>query len=115
MRDVSWHKPFDPGRTRVYVSLRLHRGVPRAFVVQLELYVDGTWHEVVRFDHDMDASGGHDVREEGLHMDVYRDGEKIRVERDFPYVELTDAPAFCIDHVTTKHEEYVARYRRWQD
>lgn len=115
MREVSWYKPFDPGHTRVYTFLRLDRGIPRAFVVQLECRVRDSWHEVVRFDHDMDAAGGHDVREEGLHMDVYRDGEKVRVERDFPDVELTDAPAYCVDHVTTKHDHYVSRYERWLD
>jgi hypothetical protein len=70
---------------------------------------------VVRFDHDADSPAGHDIREEGLYMDVYRDGERVRVEWDFPDVALTEAPAFCIDHVTIKHDEYGERYERWHD
>lgn len=113
MREVSWYKSVDPGLTRLYTHLRVHRGVPRAFVIQLEYRLDGEWREVVRFDHDMDAPGGHDAREEGLHMDVYRDGEKVRVKRDFPEIELTEAPAYCSRHVKTKHDEYVERFIQW--
>jgi hypothetical protein len=34
------------------------------FVIQLEYWLDGDWREVVRYDHDHDAPGGHDVTEE---------------------------------------------------
>ena len=29
---------------------------------------------------DRDAAGGHDITEEGLYRDSYRDGENIRIE-----------------------------------
>lgn len=34
--------------------------------------------------HDQEAEGGHDVTEEGLHMDVYRNGEKVKTEQLAP-------------------------------
>ena len=46
-------------------------------MVQLEYWTDGAWQEVVRYDRDPESEMGHDVTEEGLHMDVYRDGEKV--------------------------------------
>jgi len=49
------------------------------FTVQLEYRHDDEWREVVRYDHDgTDIGGGHDVTEEGLHIDIYRDGEQYR-------------------------------------
>lgn len=69
MRKVNWRTPVDPGRTRLYTYLRVHRGVPRAFVVQLEYRLDDNWQVVVQFDHGAEAPGGHDMRVEGLHMD----------------------------------------------
>jgi hypothetical protein len=37
------------------------------------------WETVVRYDHDAEGSdeATHDVTEDGLHIDIYRDGEKI--------------------------------------
>ncbi|QZA87874.1 hypothetical protein K0C01_08695 [Salinarchaeum sp. IM2453] len=49
--------------------------------IHLTLLQHSDWREVVRYDHDQDAPGGHDITEEGLHIDIYRDGEKYRVEQ----------------------------------
>ena len=46
------------------------------FVVQLEYLYGGEWTPVVRYDHDSASMHGHDVTDDGLHIDVYRDGEK---------------------------------------
>jgi hypothetical protein len=59
----------------------------------LERRVDDGWHEVVRFDHNPENLMGHDITEEGLHMDVYKFGEKARVKDDFPPVNLTERRA----------------------
>lgn len=63
-------------------------GAPKRFVVQLERRIDDDWWEVVRFDHDPENPMGHDITQEGLHMDVYKFGEKARVKDDFPPVRL---------------------------
>lgn len=68
---------------RVRSELDVRRGIPTRFVVQLEYRVDSEWSVVARFDHDSTGEQSHDVTEDGLHMDVYRNGEKYRVERGF--------------------------------
>ena len=57
-------------------------GEVKRFVVQLEYRVDAeqdTWVTVVRYDHDAkgSAEATHDVTEDGLHIDIYRDGKKV--------------------------------------
>lgn len=54
--------------------------------------MNGDWNQVVRFDHNPANPNGHDITEEGLHMDVYRDSEKVWVKDDFPAVPLIHAP-----------------------
>jgi hypothetical protein len=61
--------------------------------------VAGDWHSVVRFDHDPESDHAHDVTEEGVHMDVYRGGEKIRSEEVFPPMEASDALTFAEEHL----------------
>lgn len=48
------------------------------FVTQLEYRLEDEWAAVVRLDHNAEGAEDmvHDVTEEGLHLDVYRDGEK---------------------------------------
>jgi len=65
-------------RVRRRIGYRHDRGEITRFVVQLEYRLDGDWAEVVRFDHDPEGTYGHDVTAEGVHIDVYRDGEKLR-------------------------------------
>ncbi|MDL0124189.1 MULTISPECIES: hypothetical protein [Halobacterium] len=47
------------------------RGDVTRFLVQLEYRLDDTWTEVVRYDHDPKSEFGHNVTEEGLHIDIY--------------------------------------------
>lgn len=69
-----------PDRLSDHVQIRTafctDRGEVTQFLVQLEYWHDGDWREIVRYDHDRNAPGGHDVTEEGLHRDVYREGKK---------------------------------------
>ena len=60
------------------------------FVVQLEYWLEGDWREVVRYDHDRDAPSGHDITNEGLHRDIYRDGKKIRPEEVSPPIPANE-------------------------
>lgn len=50
------------------------QGEVTRFVVQLEYLYEKEWMPVVRYDHDPMSDQGHDVTDEGLHIDVYRDG-----------------------------------------
>ena len=40
--------------------------------------------------HDRDAPGGHDITEEGMHRDIYRDGKKIRPEEVSPPIPANE-------------------------
>jgi hypothetical protein len=57
----------------------------------------GEWQSVVRYDHDGtdESEFAHNVTEEGLHIDIYRGGEKEAMEyvaRRFEPISLSTAP-----------------------
>jgi len=101
-----------PIRTRVGFDRNANQ-VTR-FVVQLEYHHDGHWQPVVRYDHD--SSGGehsHDVTEEGLHIDVYRDGRKHTTEYVSPPLPAKRALDRAEDHLLNNLQQYVSRYKTW--
>ncbi|WP_135827614.1 DUF7718 family protein [Halorussus halobius] len=116
IRWLEW--PYVRVRSEVHTD---RTGDVSEFVVQLEYDVgvraDGRgssdWRQVARFDHQPDHDHGHDIRDERLHMDVYRDGEKEAVERGFPPVDVNEAPAFCERVFERNAEELVQRFERW--
>lgn len=114
-KDVHYFDWVEYPHARVRVEMDIKNGIPSQFVIQLERLVDGDWREVVRFDHEPDNPGGHDVTEEGIHMDVYRDGKKVGVKDDFPTVPLTDAPAYCIRYIETNAEALLRRFDTWHN
>lgn len=91
-----------------------HRIVTR-FVVQLEYRLNDGWAEVVRFDHDPEGEQGHDVTVEGVHMDVYRNGEKIQSPEIFPPMPANDALTSAEEHLTQHGERYIKRFEEWHD
>lgn len=105
--------------TRIRRELDVHRGIPSRFVYQLEYDVDlatgnlnvNDWKQVARFDYDID--GQHDIQEEGLHLDVYRDGRKYRRTWDFPNIPVRDAPDFCESYLLKNAEALLARFENW--
>lgn len=87
-REAQWLDGRVRGTRRLRLSdtgpLRQSVGGVRWFVVQLEYnpapWLDDDWKEVARFDHQPDSPGGHDVYEEGLHVDLYQmDGTKRKI------------------------------------
>lgn len=102
-------------RVQVRTGFSTDRGDVTRFFVQLEYWLDGEWHQVVRFDHDPASRFGHDVTEEGLHMDVYRDGEKYHVVADFPTVELNRAPRYCTAYIREHADRLLRRFERWHN
>lgn len=101
--------------TRLRVGHTIVRGTPVEFVVQLEYHLDGEWRIVARFDHNPDLRMGHDVTDEGLHLDIYRNGAKHYVERDFPAVNIYDAIAYCETYLERNAVELIGRFERWND
>lgn len=92
------------------------RGQVTRFVVQLEYEFEGLgWTTIVRSDHDPDSEHGHDVTEGGVHLDVYRDGEKLRSEEIFPPMRPSEAFTYAEDHIAEHAERYVKRFERWHE
>jgi hypothetical protein len=90
------------------------RGEVTRFTVQLEYLLGGAWTPVVRYDHDaVTDHGGHDVTEEGLHMDVYRDGQKLRQEYVAPPMPAGVALNFAEDHLRENMQRFIERFEGW--
>jgi hypothetical protein len=108
---------------RIRRELEKEHGEILRFVTQLEYDVEATpsgqnepdWRPVARFDHTKDSELGHDITEEGLHMDVFKNGEKHRVVRNFEHVPLEDAPRFCEQVLEQNADALLERFERWHD
>jgi len=83
------------------------------FVVQLEYRHEGEWTPVVRYDHDAESDHGHDVTDEGLHIDVYRDGENYRTEYVAPPLPAGVALDFAEDHLAENAQRFITRFEEW--
>lgn len=102
-------------RARRRIGYSHNRGEVTRFVIQLEYRLTDQWAEVVRFDHDPEKEQGHDVTREGVHMDVYRDGEKIRSPEIFPPMPAKTALTSAEEHLTKHGERYIKRFERWHE
>lgn len=100
-------------RARRRIGYSHDRGEVTRFVVQIEYHLADEWAEVVRFDHDPESEHAHDVTTEGVHMDVYRDGEKIRSPEIFPAMPASDALTSAEEHLKTHGQRYIKRFEKW--
>jgi hypothetical protein len=104
---------------RVASAVRRHLGYSHdlgevtRFVVQLEYLYEGEWAPVVRYDHGPGSDHGHDVSEEGLHIDVYRDGGKYREEYVAPPMPAGVALDFAEDHLSENVQRFTRRFEEW--
>jgi len=106
-------------RTETTVRRRLgyshdHGEVTR-FVVQLEYLYEDEWTPVVRYDHDPASDHGHDVTDEGLHIDVYRDGKQYRQEYVAPPMPAGVALDFAEDHLAENTQRFITRFEEWHE
>lgn len=100
-------------RVQLRTAFSTEQGEVVQFMIQLEYWLDGDWMEVVRYDHDRDASGGHDVTEEGLHRDVYRDGKKHRAEDVSPPIPANEAFDCAEEDLRENVEQFIERFEKW--
>jgi hypothetical protein len=115
MDGVQYFEWVEYPNARLRVEIETQDGTPTRFVIQLEARIDGGWRQVARFDHDAENPMGHDITEEGLHMDIYREGERVRVKDDFPPVDLIRAPRYCIAYIREHAETLLRRFEQWHD
>jgi hypothetical protein len=100
------------------LGIDVERGEVTRFVVQLEYLVDplvDEWATVVRYDHDEGGSdeATHDVTEDGLHIDIYRDGEKVDSHELTPPIPANQALNAAEDHLNTHLNGYIRRFEQW--
>lgn len=112
--DRSWTARLGP-HLRQRVGFTIDRGTVVRFVVQLEYQHGDDWWPVVRYDHDERgaAVAAHDVTEEGLHIDIFRDGDKHATEFVTSPLPANVALDFAEDHLSQNLERFVERYERW--
>lgn len=104
------------GRVRRRLGYDHTGGEVTRFVVQLEYELGvGEWTPVVRFDHDPASEHGHDVTTEGVHMDVYQQGEKIRSGEVFPPMPAGEALTFAEAHLSEHAQRYTERFEAWHE
>lgn len=112
---------IDWPRARIRRHIVTESGSVRRFVVQLEYDIeygndvrrDPSWAVVARFDHDATSTGGHDVGREGLHMDVYRDGERALRGRGFPRLRPGTAMRYAEEYLYRNADRLITRFERW--
>lgn len=104
------------GRVRIHTMLGVTRGDVDWFVVQLEYNLepaptaDDNWDVVARADHQPEMSWGHDIREEGLHIDLYENGEKVEREWYYSDIPVNEAPEWCETQFKKYSDYYLGRY-----
>ncbi|WP_436910374.1 DUF7718 family protein [Halosimplex marinum] len=102
-------------RVQIRTGFTTEQGDVVRFVVQLEYWIDGDWAPVVRYDHDREGESGHDIAEEGLHMDVYRDGEKVDVRDISGPIPAAQGFDYAEEDLRENVQRYVKRFERWHD
>lgn len=70
------------------------------------------WEEVARFDHNPHSVNGHDIRKEGLHMDIRDPDGTERRATGFPDVPVNQAPRWCEEYFKQNHHRITARYAK---
>ena len=102
-------------RVRVRFGADIERGSVDRFLIQLEYRMTDGWTPMVRSDHNPTAEYGHDATEEGVHMDLYRDDEKVEVRRIGPPMSANAALNRAETVLLGDYERHVRRFERWHD
>lgn len=102
-REYTNNTAYPYTRIRVYFCKR--RGQIQSFLVKLEYNTSENtalmeqWEGVARPDHNPHSDDGHDIRNEGLHMDIRDPDGTERRSYDFPNVPVNQAPRWCEEYV----------------
>lgn len=106
------------GQAQIRTELGITSGEVDWFVVQLEYnerpspLEDDDWQPVARFDHHPQMAWGHDIREEGLHCDMYQNGIKVKTKFFYSDIPVNDAPDWAEDHLVRFAGYYLGHYHK---
>ena len=78
---------------------------------------------MAQFDHTLEEGTGHDVEREGVHLDVFRDGEKVDVSTvadagfdAHPGPLAADiALEYALTYMERENERLIQRYVTWRN
>lgn len=106
---------------RIRRELDVHGGRVNSFTVQLEYDLaafspdshGADWRVVARFDHDAISPGGHDVTEEGLHLDIYRHGARYERLWGFPTLPAGRAMRYAEATLRARGARLISRFEQW--
>lgn len=114
---VDIHAPIVRRRT----VLEVEEGEVRAFCTQLEFNhapesrEPDEWEYIARFDHKPESVNGHDIRQEGLHIDIRDPRGDDKEYTHFPPVEPNRAPKYAENYFDERYLEICERYLSWCD
>ncbi len=119
MPETRYSKPVDLPYLRLRFVLETSAGSPVKFLIQLEYNLQmmsefpDTWQAFARFDHNPESKKGHDIEQEGLHMDrIDADGTRYDVKRGFDSIQLDNAPEYCEEYLLEKAEILAEQFER---
>lgn len=113
----SVHAPIVRRRTVVETE----QGEVLSFCIQLEFnhapeYGEpDQWEYIARFDHKPASLDGHDIRQEGLHLDIRDPRGEDKKYTNFPPVEVTHAPDYAENYLEKNYVGICERYTGWCD
>jgi len=110
-------------RGEIQYGVTTEGGGVTAFVVQLRCWIGTGTELVAQFDHTPEEGSGQDVEREGVHMDVFRDGEKVDVSTvadagfdAHPGPLAADiALEYALTYIERENERLIQRYVTWQN
>lgn len=116
--ETRYTKSVAPPYTRIRTYFATDRGQVIRFVVKLEYNISentaliNDWEEVARFDHNPNARNGHDIAEEGLHIDIVEPNGDDKRGWGFPDVPVNEAPRWCERYFEENHRRLTKRYAK---
>ncbi|AAV44347.1 unknown (plasmid) [Haloarcula marismortui ATCC 43049] len=119
VQETDYVNDFDLPYVRLRVHIETANGDVEKFTIQLEYNValvgpgKNDWGPLARFDHNPHSKRGHDVTQEGLHLDLIDpDGTKYKVRRGFPNKPINDYPKHCELYLLDKSRRLTLDFER---
>ena len=101
--------------TRIRLGIDSEKGDLKRFLAQLEHDFGEGYETIARSDHNPPVSDGHDVTEEGTHIDFVREGEKVDTEIISDPVSAGKGLRKAQDYLNNHAQELISEAEEWKD